>query len=153
MVKSPIHHTANEFMPNEYQIRKYAINLLDRWDYYYWYPARTKFKTQVDIFGVYDIIAFKDWMIKYIQFTTTLLASNIKSLPVAGFLPLRSPLSFTENFPNLEINTSSPVSKVLLISSKRELTTWADLVLDRPTWLYMESISSALVRVMVGCSC
>jgi hypothetical protein len=49
---------------------------------------------------------------------TTLLASSTKFSPVAGFLPLRGAFFFAENFPNLLIRTSSPDSRVFLISSK-----------------------------------
>ena len=45
---------------------------------------------------------------------TTLLDPSIKSSPVCGFLPLRSLLSFTQNFPNPLINTSSPFARVRL---------------------------------------
>ncbi len=56
-------------MPKDYIIKKYLINRLDSLGYYYWYPARTKFKSQIDVFGAFDIIAFKNDFIRYIQFT------------------------------------------------------------------------------------
>jgi hypothetical protein len=49
---------------------------------------------------------------------TTRLAGRIALAPVAGFLPLRAALSFTQNFPKPEINTSSPDARLdLMISS------------------------------------
>lgn len=50
---------------------------------------------------------------------TTLLASSIISSPVEGFLPLRSFLSFTQNFPKPLIRTSSPFASVAFMISKR----------------------------------
>jgi len=55
----------------EYQIRNLVVNELLANGYYYWYPARTKFKAEIDIFGVFDIIAFKANYFKFIQYTTT----------------------------------------------------------------------------------
>ena len=47
---------------------------------------------------------------------------KVKSSPVAGFLPLRSRFSFTENFPKPEINRSSPDASVLFMISSNNST-------------------------------
>ena len=83
---------------------------------------------------------------------TTLLSASIKSSPVWGFLPLRLLLSFTENFPNPVIKTSSPSSRVFLMIASRDSTTCVDLVLGRSTCLQMEFIIWALVSVTSWCS-
>ncbi len=56
-------------MPSEKTIRNYVINRLQIMGYQYWYPARTKFRSQQDIFGVIDILGFKGKSLKFIQFT------------------------------------------------------------------------------------
>jgi hypothetical protein len=48
---------------------------------------------------------------------TTFLGARIRSFPVAGFLPFRFFLFFTQNLPKPEINTSSPDSRDCWISS------------------------------------
>jgi hypothetical protein len=48
---------------------------------------------------------------------TTHLAGSIKESPVAGFLPRRSDLSQTQNFPKPLIKTSSPEARVRLMIS------------------------------------
>jgi len=63
---------------------------------------------------------------------TIFLGANIIAIPVAGFLPLRSFFSFTQNLPNPEINTSSPDSSVLLMISKHVSTISEDLFLVKP---------------------
>jgi len=56
-------------MPTEAQIRRRVTgHLLDN-QYLYWFPYRAKFRDQQDIFGVFDIVAFKGRIIKFIQFT------------------------------------------------------------------------------------
>ena len=55
----------------EFQVRNLVINELIANDFIYWYPARTKFKAQIDIFGVFDLICFKKNYFKFIQYTTT----------------------------------------------------------------------------------
>jgi hypothetical protein len=49
---------------------------------------------------------------------TIRLSAGISRLPVCGFLPLRLPLSFTQNFPNPLIRTFSPASRVCSMISK-----------------------------------
>ena len=79
---------------------------------------------------------------------TTLPASSIRASLVCGFLPLHSFFSFTQNFPNTLIKLSSPFSRLSLMISKRDSNTWVDLVLESSTWFYIDSIKSALVRVI-----
>ena len=55
----------------EAQVRNKAIQVLTDRNFYYWYPARTKFKTQIDVFGVFDMIAFRGSLIRFIQITTS----------------------------------------------------------------------------------
>jgi len=62
---------------------------------------------------------------------TTLLDPNIMPTPVAGFRPLRSCFSFTQNFPKPDINTSSPFSRVFLMISKRDSTRSTDILLGK----------------------
>lgn len=82
---------------------------------------------------------------------TTLLASSIISSPVNGFLPLRSFLPFTQNFPKPLIRMSSPFASVAFMISKRDPTSSKDLDLGNPSPLRIESVRWALVRVM-GCN-
>jgi hypothetical protein len=62
---------------------------------------------------------------------TTFLGSNNKSSPVAGFLPLRSLFSLTQNLPNPDTNTSSPDARVLLMISRRVSKISEDLLLEK----------------------
>ena len=78
---------------------------------------------------------------------TTLLASNIRSSPVEGFLPLRCFLSLTQNLPNPDIRTSSPVANVDLIFSNRFSITLSEpffvgqiLAIDSMRWFFVRDI-------------
>jgi hypothetical protein len=66
---------------------------------------------------------------------TTLLESSIKSSPVAGFLPLRPFLVWTENFPNPEMRTSSPLARFSFRISKTFSTIRFDWALLMPVLL------------------
>lgn len=79
---------------------------------------------------------------------TTLLDPNIISSPVAGFLPFRSLLFMTQNFPNPLMRTSSPFTSLFLIISRRDPNSSADLVLGRSRSLRIEFMRWSLVRVM-----
>jgi len=70
---------------------------------------------------------------------TTFLGASIMASPVAGFRPLRSFFSFTQNLPNPETSTSSPDARVLLMISKRVSTISDDLFLGKPVWLWTDS--------------
>ncbi len=50
---------------------------------------------------------------------TTLLGGSVIGSPVRGFLPVRPCFSFTENFPNPMMETSSPFCRDCFMSSKR----------------------------------
>ena len=78
---------------------------------------------------------------------TTLLASKYKSSPVAGVLPLRLLLFFTQNLPKPEMRMSSPDSSVFFISSKRFSITSEDCFLDKP-FTEIFSTRSAFVKVV-----
>ena len=82
---------------------------------------------------------------------TSLLDSSIISCPVWGFLPLRFPLSFTQNLPKPLIRTSSPFSSVSFMTSKRESISRAQLLFGRSSLLWTESIRSILVRAISWC--
>ena len=58
-------------MPKERTIRQYAIMLLEDKGFTCWYPFKSKFKKEVDIFGVFDCICFKGHYFKFIQITTS----------------------------------------------------------------------------------
>ena len=77
---------------------------------------------------------------------TTLLAPNVKFSPVAGFLPLLSLFSFTQNFPNPVIRTSSPFSSVFLMISIIDSTAWTERFFGRPSWFWIEPTRCALVK-------
>jgi len=66
---------------------------------------------------------------------TILLASKVRSFPVAGFLPLRDFFSFTMNLPKPEIKRSSPDSRVCLMISKRASIVAEDSSLERSWFL------------------
>ena len=76
-----------------------------------------------------------------------LLASSIIPSPVEGFLPLRSFLSFTQNFPKPLIRMSSPFANVAFMISRRDPTSSADLDLDNLAPFLIESVRWALVMV------
>ena len=80
---------------------------------------------------------------------TTFLSCNMRSSPVAGFLPLRLFLLFTQNFPNPEISTSSPLSRVPLMISRMPSTSSTDFFLVKPI-LAVLSIRSAFVSVIIS---
>ena len=81
---------------------------------------------------------------------TTRLGARIISSPVAGFLPLRSRLSLTQNLPNPLIRTSSPDARVDLINSRIVSTVSVDCFLVNPFWCAMASVIWDLVRVTMG---
>jgi len=57
-------------MPSEAQINNLAICELYDKGFYYWIAPRGEFKKHIDIFGVFDIIAFKGKYFKFIQVTS-----------------------------------------------------------------------------------
>jgi hypothetical protein len=67
------------------------------------------------------------------------------SLPVAGFLPLRSSFCFTQNLPKPLIRTSSPDSRVFLMSSRRVSIVSVAILRVIPMWLVRVDIMSAFV--------
>jgi len=71
---------------------------------------------------------------------TTFLAESIISSPVAGFLPRRESLSFTQNFPNPLIRTSSPDARAPLRISKRDSTKSVDFFMVNPFRLLISSM-------------
>ena len=79
---------------------------------------------------------------------TTRLALNFISSPVWGFLPLRSVLSFKQNFPKPDIRRFSPDSRVFLIISKRASTVDMDSCFGRLELLQMAFIKLDLVIVI-----
>lgn len=64
-------------MAKEKEIRKKAVETLEKEGFVYWYPAKVRFK-QNDIFGVFDLVCWKKktTKIKFIQLTTL---SNIST--------------------------------------------------------------------------
>lgn len=58
-------------MPKEALIRKKAIEILEKENFIYWYPAKVRFK-QNDIFGVFDLVCWRKRTtdIKFLQLTT-----------------------------------------------------------------------------------
>lgn len=56
-------------MPKENEIRKKAIEVLEKDKWLIWYPPKIKFK-QTDIFGIIDLLAIKGKKKKNIQLTT-----------------------------------------------------------------------------------
>jgi hypothetical protein len=64
---------------------------------------------------------------------TTFLSSSVMSSPVAGFLPLRACFSLTQNLPNPLINTSSPDSSALLMTSTSVSTISMDFFFVNPS--------------------
>ncbi len=56
-------------MPKETQIRKKAIQILNKGGWITWHPSRAIYK-QNDIFGIIDLLAVKEKKMKKIQLTT-----------------------------------------------------------------------------------
>lgn len=58
-------------------IRKKAIAILKEENYLTWYPSPVRWKKEIDIFGVFDIVAVKHMKVpRFIQITTL---SNISA--------------------------------------------------------------------------
>jgi hypothetical protein len=89
---------------------------------------------------------------EHLKVTIRLSASTSRS-PVSGILPLRSPLSFTQNFPKPLIRTSTPFSRVFLMISNMVSTALADSALDRSRRLTTDLVMTSLVRVMKAAYC
>jgi hypothetical protein len=79
---------------------------------------------------------------------TTFLGFIIIFSPVAGFRPLRSRLSLTQNFPNPEIRTSSPDARVDLIISRIFSIVSEDFLRVNPFCCGMVAIKWDFVRAM-----
>ena len=64
----------------EIGIRKEAIKILEKEKWIVWYPSKTRWKKEQDIFGVFDLIVLKplpyDNRIDFIQLTTL---SNVRA--------------------------------------------------------------------------
>lgn len=56
-------------MPKEAEIRKKAIQILNKGGWITWHPSRARYK-QNDIFGIIDLLAVKGKIMKKIQLTT-----------------------------------------------------------------------------------
>lgn len=58
-------------MPKEAEIRKKAVQILEKEKFICWYPAKVKYK-QNDIFGVFDLVCWQKRTanIKFVQLTT-----------------------------------------------------------------------------------
>ena len=56
-------------MKEEY-IRRKAIKQLNAGKWVVWYPYRTRFRKEKDMFGVYDLVAVKEDKTRFIQLTT-----------------------------------------------------------------------------------
>ena len=58
-------------MPREYEIRKKAVQVLEKQNWLVWWPSKAIFK-QNDIFGIFDLICLKkrSGNLKFIQLTT-----------------------------------------------------------------------------------
>lgn len=78
---------------------------------------------------------------------TTFLGVIVMGSPVWRFLPRRSCFSRIENLPKPEIWTSSPDSRVCLITSKTVSTSSVDLHFARSVLVETAWVRSALVRV------
>ena len=59
----------------EYQIKQQVKKKLDKEGYIYWFPLRNKYRKE-DIFSIWDLIAWKDSELRFIQFTSK---SNISA--------------------------------------------------------------------------
>jgi len=51
-------------------IRKKCLTLLKAGNWVAWYPYRVKYRKEIDIFGVFDIVAVKKDKTRFIQLTT-----------------------------------------------------------------------------------
>ncbi len=71
-------------MPKEAEIRKKAIQILNKGGWITWHPSRARFK-QNDIFGIIDLMAVKKKRMKKIQLTT-LSNLSVKRKKIANFL-------------------------------------------------------------------
>lgn len=76
-------------------IRKKAIAILEKEGYLTWYPSPVRWKKEIDIFGVFDLIAAKHLkVLRLIQITTlhNISARKHKISRVFGdkFMPLAS---------------------------------------------------------------
>ena len=80
---------------------------------------------------------------------TTRRSARTMSMPVAGFRPFRWFFCFTQNLPKLEISTSSPDSRVRLMSSRTASTVSLAFLRLKPLAAATASMISALVRVPV----
>ena len=85
---------------------------------------------------------------EHLNVTTRLGASIILS-PVAGFLPRLSRFSLTQNFPKPLIRTSSPDTRLDLISSRRVSTNSTDWTRGYPFAFATALIRCSFVRVIV----
>lgn len=65
-------------------IRKKAIQQLEKDKWFCWFPKKVKFQ-ETDVFGVYDILAVKGRIVRWIQITTL---SNVSARrhKIEGFL-------------------------------------------------------------------
>jgi len=87
-------------MPREADIRKKAITILEKEKWIVWWPAKVKFK-QTDIFGVFDLICWKQKKdnLRMIQLTTLSNLSSrrkkIQSFFLENKISCRSPKSVT----------------------------------------------------------
>jgi hypothetical protein len=81
---------------------------------------------------------------------TTLRGLSIIESPVAGFLPFRSFLSFTQNLPNPLTRTSSPDARVDLMVSMSCSTTSLLFFWGNPSCWWTDSMMSALVSAILS---
>ena len=65
----------------------------------------------------------------------TFLGAIVMGSPVWGFRPRRWRFSWTENLPKLEIRTSSPDSRVCLMTSKTVSTSSVERILGMSVFL------------------
>ena len=65
-------------------IRKKAIEILEKNHWHCWYPKKVRYQ-ETDVFGVFDILAVKGKVVRWIQITTL---SNISARrhKIEGFL-------------------------------------------------------------------
>jgi len=65
-------------MPKESVIRKKVIDKLEKDGGICWFPAKVRYKKEIDIFGVWDVLSFfpKTSKFLFVQLTT---ASNIRA--------------------------------------------------------------------------
>ena len=68
----------------ESQIRKKALETLEKNHWHCWWPKKVRYQ-ETDVFGIYDILALKGNVVRWIQITT---ASNISARrkKIEGFL-------------------------------------------------------------------